>query len=350
MSAAGGSHVGERAFLQPPLREVASALAAAPWQAGEEPVVVAVSGGIDSMCLLHLLRFHTPTATSRLHVAHFDHRMRGESGEHARWLAGVSRAWGLQLHQGAAKAPLSTEAEAREARYAFLAEVKARAFCAAVLTGHTADDQAETVLFRAARGSGPDGLAGVQPARRDGVERPLIRVWRTEIEAYARQVGLPFREDPTNLDVSWTRNRIRREILPALEAAVPGAKASLARLAELSLGQRTALRELASVALDLCTMRRGPEGDTLVLDMTVLDAWSDPAVAQVLREAGRRMGVVLGSGAVGRSLALIRKGREGSSVDLVAGRVATRSAGVPSHRYGGRACGEGTGAGHSRSR
>ncbi|NNM33403.1 MAG: tRNA lysidine(34) synthetase TilS, partial [Gemmatimonadetes bacterium] len=173
----------------PILDSVLSTLAEAPWEARREPIVVAVSGGLDSMCLLHLLRFYSSIGTGRIHVAHFDHRMRPESGEDARWLAGVTRAWELPIHRGEATVSLTTEAKAREARYAFLAEVKASVSAGAVLTGHTADDQAETVLFRAVRGSGPDGLVGIRPAREDGVERPLLRVWRTDIETYAMRVG-----------------------------------------------------------------------------------------------------------------------------------------------------------------
>lgn len=311
-----------------PLDGVVSAISASAWEARRAPVVVAVSGGIDSMCLLHLLRFRSAVGKERIHVAHFDHRMRPDSGGDARWLAGVCRAWELRLHREEAAATLSTEAQARDARYAFLARVKARESCGAVLTGHTADDQAETVLFRAARGAGPDGLAGVQPTREDGVERPLIRTWRREIETYARAVRLPVRQDPTNLDKAWTRNRIRREILPALEEAVPGARSSLARLAQLSLGQREALEGLSALALGQCRFRGSRAEGFFVLDLDVLRAWSDPVVGQVLRQAGRRLGLILGSGAVQRTLELIREGRDGSSVDLVRGHVATRSLGA----------------------
>ncbi|NNM31458.1 MAG: tRNA lysidine(34) synthetase TilS, partial [Gemmatimonadetes bacterium] len=223
---------------------------------------------------------------------------------------------------------LTTEAEAREARYAFLAEVKASVSTGVVLTGHTADDQAETVLFRAVRGSGPDGLVGIRPAREDGVERPLLRVWRTDIETYAMRVGLPFREDPSNRDTSWTRNRIRNVILPALEEAVPGAKSSLARLAVLSEMQREALEGLSSLALGQCAVRGSAVEGSFVLDLAVLSAWPDAVIAQVLREAGRRLGLALGSGAVERTLRLIRQGRDGASVDLAGRHAATRSSGA----------------------
>ena len=300
-----------------------------PWARQGDPVVVAVSGGLDSMSLLHLLRFGVPIDPDLIHVAHFDHRMRSGSARDAQWLAGVCTAWGVPFHGGEAEAPLSTEAQAREARYGFLIEAKEQVGATAVLTAHTADDQAETVLFRAARGSGPDGLAAVQPRREDGVERPLVGVWRTDLEAYARSVGLPVRHDPTNIETRWTRNRIRSEILPVLEQLVPGAKASLARLAGLSLDQRRALRGLSAPALDgVLLPRTDPSERGLVLDLTTVETWSDAVIAQVVREAGRRLGVGLGAGAVGRTIDLVRRGRDGASVDLAGGHMATRSSGA----------------------
>jgi len=162
-----------------------------------QTVVVAVSGGVDSITLLHLLRFLDPSWRLRLIVAHMDHAMRPGSAADADWVAGVCRAWDLPFERARAEPPPSGQAEARERRYAFLEEVRRRTGADRIATAHHADDQAETVLFRIARGGGIEGLRGIPP-RRGPIVRPLLPFRRAEIEAYARSVGLRAREDPTN--------------------------------------------------------------------------------------------------------------------------------------------------------
>ena len=123
--------------------------------------VVAVSGGLDSVVLLHLLRFAAPDGV-RLIAAHFDHAMRPESADDARWVHGLARAWGVDACESRAQAAITSEAEAREVRYAYLETVRVESGARLVLTAHHADDQAETVLFRALRnrsgGFGGHGL------------------------------------------------------------------------------------------------------------------------------------------------------------------------------------------------
>ncbi|MEZ4415014.1 MAG: tRNA lysidine(34) synthetase TilS [Gemmatimonadota bacterium] len=199
-----------------------------------ETLLVACSGGVDSLSLLHLLRFGVGNAWS-LAVAHYDHAMREASGADADWLRGVCRAWSVPFHGGRAHIALRNEDQARRHRYDFLERVRSQTRAERVLTAHHADDQAETVLFRILRGTGPAGLAGI-PARRGAhILRPLLPFWRAEIEAYAERVGLNPRLDPSNLDPAQPRARLRHHILPELERAVaPGARRSLVRLAALA--------------------------------------------------------------------------------------------------------------------
>ena len=301
--------------------------------AGARTVVVAASGGLDSMTLLHLLR-HCGAAPegARLHAAHFDHAMRPESDADARWVAGVCREWGVPAHVGRAAEPVRTEAEGRELRYRFLEETRRSLAVekAVVATAHTADDQAETVLFRIARGSGPAGLAGVRPWRAPGVARPLLPFWRKQVRAFARSRSVPFRDDPCNLDSRWVRNRLRRTVLPALEDAVPGASAALAAHAEVSRIQSRALIELLDERIARLTVPAGPArlpSPALSLDRDALLLLSDALLPHVLRRAAARAGSDLGRNATAALVRFARQSQSGKRMDMPGGVVAEISLG-----------------------
>ena len=284
--------------------------------------VVAVSGGVDSMTLLHLLRFGGAAPSPTLHAAHLDHRMRAESAADAAWLGRVCAEWGVAYHLRAAATPIRTEAEGREQRYGFFAEVAAGLGAGAVtLTGHTAADQAETVLFRIARGSGPRGLRGIHPGSFGSPARPLLPFWRAEVEAYAAAHGVPHREDPSNRDPRWTRNRLRHEVLPALQAAVPGAAAALVSLAGTSRLESAALDQLlddriAALASARSVSRSEP---ALSFDREALAALPDPLLTVLLRRVATRLGGSLGQGATAALLRFVREAPSGRRVKLAGG-------------------------------
>jgi tRNA(Ile)-lysidine synthase len=208
---------------------------------GGEAVVVAVSGGPDSIALLHLLRRMREEFGLRLHAVHVNHGLHAVSGAHARFVREVSRAWGIpvtvrrvNVRTHARRRRLTLEEAARALRYAALARIARRVGASHIALGHTADDQAETVLLWLLRGAGSDGLAGM-PAMRphDGLRviRPLLDVRREEIVAYLTAEGLRWRSDPTNRARGPLRNRIRQDLLPRLAGYNPGIKAVLRRLA-----------------------------------------------------------------------------------------------------------------------
>ncbi len=246
------------------------------WQKVVSPtqkVLVAVSGGPDSLALLHALRQSQSRYPALvIEVAHLDHRIRGEqAAADAAFVQKYCREAGLICHLAeyevrdfAAQAHLSVEDAARRVRYSFLGAVAAERGCKLVLTGHNADDQAETVLMRLLRGTGPSGLAGMAqlsplpppdpllekdfpaPPPNSDIQlgRPWLTVGRPEIEAYCAEQGLIPRQDETNQQSDYQRNRVRLELLPHLESYQPNFKANLTRLADLSRADQQWLDQL----------------------------------------------------------------------------------------------------------
>ena len=228
-----------------------------------DTVVVAVSGGADSLCLLYLLHALAPALGWRLHVAHLDHTLRPDSAADATFVAAQAAALGLPCATRrqdvawlARQRRLSPEHAGRLARYAFLREVATEVAApigpprtTPIATGHTRDDQAETLLLNLARGSGLAGAAGMLPARA-GIVRPLLEVTRAETEAYCAAHGLASREDESNRSPRYARNRLRQEVLPLLEAVQPSARANLAHAARRLAGDLALIERLAASALD----------------------------------------------------------------------------------------------------
>ena len=198
-------------------------------------VLVALSGGLDSTVLLHLLRHTSGLPSLELHAAHLDHRMRPGSADDARWVAGLTRAWGVPLVRQVVDRAPTNETEARDARYRFLEEARRQTGCHRLVTAHHADDQAETVAYRVLRGTGLVGLAGIPRTREPGLYRPLLSFWKQELADYAAASRLRYRTDPTNRSPHIPRNVVRRELLPLAEERIaPGARRALHRLAGLA--------------------------------------------------------------------------------------------------------------------
>ncbi len=265
------------------------------------PGVVAVSGGADSVALLRAL---CACGAGPLTVAHVNHRLRGaESDADEAFVRDLAAGLGLECRVTSADVAArggNLEAAARAVRYRFFAEVAAAVGAGWVATGHTADDQAETVLHRVVRGTGIRGLRGIlanpERERRGGVRntpsltlrvRPLLAVTRADVLAHLAELGQPFREDATNADPRFTRNRIRHELLPLLRTFNPDVVTALARLAEHAADAHAIIAEKAAEVL--AAAERPRAGGTVVLDAAALGP--SPAVTRaVLRLVWEREG------------------------------------------------------------
>ncbi|WP_273842243.1 tRNA lysidine(34) synthetase TilS [Rubrobacter calidifluminis] len=211
--------------------------------------LVLVSGGPDSVALLRaLLDLGEDPA-----VLHVDHGLRGEeSRADARFVRGLCAELGvrcevrrLQLRGGS-----GVEERARRERYRLAREVSAEIGMRTIVTGHTADDVAETVLLNVSRGAGLRGLGGIPPVA-GRVVRPLIGCRRSEVLAYLERLGQPYRTDSTNLLPEYARNRVRLEVVPVLEELYPGAASNIARMAALVREDLEALEEIAGSLLEV---------------------------------------------------------------------------------------------------
>ncbi len=241
-------------------------------------LLLAVSGGADSVALLLAMNALKRPLGLRITVAHLDHRLRGVDGrEDAAFVEALARRLRVSCVTGrfnvralARRKHISLEMAAREARYRFLARTAKEKGATAIVTAHTADDQAETVLLRLARGSGPTGLAGIRPEGRVseiGLEipasdiallRPLLDVSRAAIEAFLEQSGQPWCEDVSNSSMDFLRNRVRHELLPLLQDRFnPSIRPALCRTAEILAEEETWLDDMAATALEDCVDAEG---------------------------------------------------------------------------------------------
>ena len=287
---------------------------AQPWTVAGERVAVACSGGLDSLVLLHLLRFAAPQLDVQLAAAHFDHGMRPGSASDAEWLQGLAGAWGVPLHRDRAAKTPESEAAARILRYGFLEGLVRSNEVEWVLTAHQADDQVETVLFRILRGTGLDGLRGIPASRDPGILRPLLPFTRTDLEEYARVCRLRPRIDPTNASTRFARNRVRHQLLPLLEDIHPGARGALLRLARNSRRTIEAFDALVDLQLERVTVEKG--GTQIVLDRDRAMEYTDSVIGALIRHATNVLGFRLTEAGTASAVEFIRTGPSGARLDL----------------------------------
>ena len=215
-------------------------------------VLCAVSGGADSMCLLHWLLSRREALAIEVCAAHFEHGLRGEESlRDMAFVEAICREWGVPCitERGdtpgfAATKRLGIEEAARLLRYEFLERAARKLGCRCIATAHNADDNAETILLNLARGSGTRGLAGIPPVR-GRIIRPLLDVTRAEIETYLRENAVPHVEDGSNAEEVFARNRLRRQVLPLLRELNPELSAAMGRTAELLRQDEDYLRQQA---------------------------------------------------------------------------------------------------------
>jgi tRNA(Ile)-lysidine synthase len=245
---------------------------------GRHRLVVAVSGGPDSLALLHLLSRRELHPAANLVVGHLNHQLRPSAAADATFVAETAAAWGLECHTEsvdvaglARRDGLSLEEAGRGARYQFLARLAHAVGAAHVAAGHNADDQAETVLMHFLRGAGLSGLRGMRPAGplpgdpAITLLRPFLTTGRAEIEAYCQEHGLAPLTDASNTDTTYFRNRLRHELLPYLAGYNPVIRERLLHLAETAAADYDLLASQRLAAWPALVLDQGP--GWLVLDL-----------------------------------------------------------------------------------
>ncbi|MFZ5775350.1 MAG: tRNA lysidine(34) synthetase TilS [Thermodesulfobacteriota bacterium] len=294
--------------------------------------VVAVSGGADSMALLHLLAEMAPFVGVSLLVAHVDHGLRpAEAGQEAKAVREAAARLDLPCEIGAVAVRsharengLSLEHAARELRYRFLRDCAARHGAGRIAVGHTADDQAEEVLLRMIRGSGRAGLSGMALFSEGQVIRPLLTTTRQEVLAYLASRGIAHCEDSSNQDRRFLRNRIRLDLLPMLAGRFnPAIGETLRETAAILAAEEELLAALAGQACEE-VMAEDQEEGALLLDLVRLAAHPLALQRRVLEAACWRMGCRPSFRLIDQLLRLALAGPEGGSLHLAKGLRAMR--------------------------
>ena len=274
-------------------------------------VGVAVSGGADSVAMLRALLELRGDLGVVLSVLHFNHKIRGaDADEDERFVQELAGQQGLEFHGSSADVPayaaehkLSLEAAGREARYQFFESFFQRQALDAVATGHTMDDQAETVLMRVLRGAGTRGLAGIYPKRKvigcgggvvGCIVRPLLGVRRAEVLGYLGGIHQCWREDATNVDLQYTRNRIRHGLIPLIETRFkPNAVAALAQLAEVAREEENYWEaELRQIMPEVVQVP-GADACRLAVNVARLAGLHPALQRRILRECAQKLDVTL---------------------------------------------------------
>ncbi len=313
-------------------------------------LAVALSGGADSVALLRALAARRQELGLVLHAAHLHHGLRGEEADgDLEFCRALAAKLGVPFHEARvdtaqeARADAKTgkpaetiEEAARRLRYSWFHQLMSKELLHAMATAHTLDDQAETVLAKFLRGAWTEGLAGISP-KLEGPEggailRPLLHTKRSEIEAYLRGLGQDWREDSSNRQLTFTRNRIRHELLPLLEGWNPRLREHLAQMAELAHDEEAWWQaELARLAPQLILPgkpargggRAGSEG--LAIEVSRLAALAPAVQRRLLRHAAQQFGAALDFAATEAVRSLALDGRAGQRLALPQGLSAERT-------------------------
>lgn len=258
-----------------------------------EKVVVAVSGGPDSVCLLNILFQLRKPLNASLITAHLDHGLRPKEDEkETEFVADLARRLNLALAYGkinnlSEAHGTSIEEKAREKRYQFLTKVLDEHHAQKVALGHNMNDQAETVLMHILRGTGPTGLSGIPPVRENRFIRPLINITSDEIHTYLKQKDIPFMVDSSNLEKKYLRNKIRLELIPLLLKYQPRLVEHLGELALLCGKENQFMEEEARKGLQ--TMILYSSENSLDLSLTTFKNFSIPLQYRIIRQAIKRV-------------------------------------------------------------
>ena len=307
-------------------------------------LAVALSGGADSVALLRIVATRSRGLGLVLHAAHLHHGLRGaEADGDLEFCRELAAKLGIPFHEArvdtareaaanpkSGKAAETIEEAARRLRYSWFRELMSKTPLHAMATAHTLDDQAETVLAKFLRGAWTEGLSGIHPKLEspEGVIlRPLLAATHAEIEAYLRDLGQDWREDASNRNLTFTRNRIRHELLPLLEGWNPRLREHMAQMAALALDEEAWWRaELARLAPQLLLPGRPVRGggraagsglnSGLAIEVTRLAAFAPALERRLIRYAAAQLGVALDFSATEALRSLALTGRAGQKLAL----------------------------------
>lgn len=260
--------------------------------AAGDAVLIAVSGGPDSVALAHVLHTLASEYSLRLAIAHLNHCLRGKDADRdAEFAADIARQLDLPFYMekrdvGGSRenAHLSPEEAARKMRYGFFESICSRYGYTKIAVGHHSNDNAELVLMNLLRGSGPLGLSGIPPARNGRIIRPLIHLKRLEIDEYIAERKLAFVTDASNSDLSFRRNRIRHHLIPELEKAYnPAIVETLNRLAAIMRAENRWVENMINKDFNRCVAATGP--GTVSIDLNRFEGLAGAVRRRILRRA-----------------------------------------------------------------
>jgi tRNA(Ile)-lysidine synthase len=312
-------------------------------------LAVGLSGGADSVALLRALAERSKELGLVLHAAHLHHGLRGEEADaDLAFARSLAAGLGLPFHEArvnaeaeakpnpaTAKPTETIEEAARRLRYGWFRQLMAAGEVDAVATAHTRDDQAETVLAKFLRGAWTEGLSGIHPVvefPEGRILRPLLSTTRAEVEAYLAALCQSWREDSSNRHLTFTRNRIRHELLPLLEGWNPRLREHMAQMAQLALDEEAWWHaELARIGPQLLLPGRPVRGggreaaEGLAIDVTRLAALAPALQRRLLRYAAEQLGLAVDFPATEALRALALDGRAGQKLELAQGFRAERT-------------------------
>ncbi len=283
-------------------------------------VLCAVSGGRDSMALLHVISVLAEEEGFRVAAAHFNHRLRPTANRDEEFVRSWCGERGISLEAGSGdvgaysrETGSGIEDAARQLRYRFLEAAADKLGAAYIATAHHREDNAETVLLHLLRGAGPQGLGGIAPVR-GRIVRPLLEVGREEINEYIARNGIPYVEDESNRDTRFTRNRLRLEVLPLLEEIQPGVSGHVASAAALLREENAHIQREAEDLLPAV------EDGAVVVPVSVLNRQDMALRRRLVRAMGQRLGTELTRSQAEAVLAL----KSGGYLDLPGSLCAVR--------------------------
>lgn len=239
-------------------------------------LIIGVSGGPDSICLLHIMNLLKQKLKIEIYVAHINHMLREEADSETQYVQTFCNKLGIEcfikkinVEEYSKQHKIGTEEAGRIIRYNFFYEVAKKVSANKIATAHNSNDKAETVLLNILRGSGISGLKGIEPIRENKYIRPLIETTRKDIEDYCTKNNLEPKIDKSNLESIYKRNKVRNDLIPYIQKEYnPNFLKTINRLSEVATEENEYLEKLAKINLEECLVGVAPQGDSTFTEMS----------------------------------------------------------------------------------